>query len=215
MVELASYSEIDLFIYKLLSKRNGKTLLLIGKTADDSFNELAFILGAKLAEVGFNIHTGGGPNIANAMAEGAWSTMEKRKQPIENRVVFFYRYGGGSTNPRKGNISYCGESRSDVRKKMISSEKVCLLFGSEPNDEHGIAEEINIARSKGARIIPLARTGEIAAKQWLADRHFFESGPFSEKRSEYDILNNPCTTNDEITRAVIELADYLLVRNYE
>lgn len=216
VVELKDYSEIRSFLYKLLEKRYGKTVVLIGKRSDSTYDKLAERIGYKLAENGFKIHSGGGPNVANAVASGAWNFFESNKISFEDKVVFYYRYGGGSTNPQKGQILYCGKDRSEVRHRMISSDKICLLIGEEPDTENGIAEEIKIANIKGSRIIPIGCTGETARKQWELEKKNYEgSGPFTEKKAVFDVLISPTATEEQIAEAVTELADYLLVKHYE
>lgn len=215
-VELDDYAEINNFLYKLLEKRFGKTVVLIGKREDSKFDVLAKRIGYKLAKAGYKIHSGGGPNIASSVAEGAWEFLESKNLSIEDKVVFYYRYGGGSTNPKKGQILYCGKTRKDVRMRMISSDKVCLLIGEEPMGENGIAEEISIAQKKGVQIIPVARTGLLAKKQWnLENSNYEPGGIFCEKRAAFNILNSLSATDEQIADAVVELADYLLVKHYE
>ena len=216
VIEISDYSEIEIFLYKLLEARFGKTIMLIGKRDDTKCNDLSYLIGYKLAKAGYKIHSGGGPNIANALAEGAWNYLDEKNISIEDKVVFYYRYNGGSTNPCKGQISYCGQSRSEVRKKMITPDKICLLIGDEAPSEHGIKEEIQIARVKGARIIPLGCSGDLARREWETEEHNYSAGgAFAEKKLAYDLLNSNTATNEDIANAVIELADYLLVRNYE
>lgn len=215
-VELRDYIQINAFLYKMLEMTFGKTILLIGKRDDELYNPLAQRIGYRLAEAGYKIHSGGGPNIALSLAKGAWEYLEKEKIPIDDKVVFYYRYHGGSTNPKKGQIHYCGDTRSDVRKKMITSDKICLLIGDESRSENGIQEEIGIAHQKGVRIIPVGCSGDLARKQWEAEKHnYSERGVFSEKSIAYEVLNNDSSTDEQIADAVVELADYLLVRNYE
>lgn len=216
IVELNDYEEINVFLYKLLEKRFGKTIVLLGKREDTKFNVLSKRIGYKLAEAGYKIHSGGGPNIATSVAAGAWEFLESKCIPIEDKVVFFYRYGGGSTNPQKGQILYCGEKRTDIRMRMISPDKICLLIGDEPLSENGIAEEISIAQKKGVRIIPIGCSGLLAKRQWELEKSNYDiKGAFSEKRSTFEILNSTTATEDQISDAVVELADYLLVRKYE
>lgn len=215
VVELNDYTGIETFMFNLLEARSGKTILLIGKRDDSEYNDLAFCIGEKLAKSGYKIHSGGGPNIANSMAKGAWGYLEKNNIPIDNRVVFFYRFSGGSTNPCKGQILYCGKTRSEVRKKMISPDKICLIIGDEKAGETGMEEEVQIARNKGARIIPVACSGDFAQRHWEAERHNYISGTFREKSDVYNILASHTTEIEKIADAVVELADYLLVRDYE
>ncbi len=216
VIELDDYVEINVFLHKLLERRFGKTIVLLGKRDDTEFNSLSIKIGYKLAEAGYKIHSGGGPNIASSVASGAWGYLEERNIPIEDKVVFFYRYGGGSTNPQKGQIQYCGKTRTDVRMRMISSDKICLLIGDEPTDENGILEEIGIAQKKGSRIIPVGITGELARKQWMLEKRNYETGGiFAEKQSVYEILNSSASTENQIAEAVVELANYLLVKHYE
>ena len=216
VVEIQSYSEIETFLYKLLEARFGKTILLIGKRDDSKYNDLAYQIGYKLAQAGYRIHSGGGPNIAHSLADGAWTYLEEKNIPIEDKVVFYYRYNGGSTNPRKGQIQYCGASRTDVRKKMITSDKICILIGDDGPGENGIKEEILIARTKGIRIIPVACSGNQAKTEWKTEEYnYYTNGIFAEKNSTYQILNSSTASIEEISNAIVELADYLLVRNYE
>ena len=202
-------------MFSLLEARYGKTVLLIGKRDDIKYNDLAFSIGKELAKSGYKIHSGGGPNIANAMAEGAWDYLESKKIPIDDKVVFFYRFNGGSTNPCKGQISYCGKTRSEVRKRMITSDKICVIFGDEAAGETGMEEEVQIALSKGARIIPVGCSGAFAKRHWEAEKHNYVSGAFHEKEDVYDMLISTTAGKEEIAKAVAKLADYLLVRDYE
>lgn len=216
IIELSDYTQINSFLYKQLEVRFGKTILLIGKRDDTKFNSLAHRIGFKLAESGYKIHSGGGPNIAQSLAQGAWEYLESKKIPIDDKVVFYYRYHGGSTNPQKGQIHYCGETRNDVRKKMITSDKICILIGDEPNTENGIQEEIGIAYQKGARIIPVGCSGEVSRKYWETEyQNYLHGGVFAEKKQVFELLNCEDASEEQIAGAVVDLADYLLVRNYE
>ena len=215
VVELMDYAEIENFMFSLLKARFGKTILLIGKRNDTKQNDLAFCIGEKLAKSGYKIHSGGGPNIANAMAEGAWDYLERNNIPIDDKVVFFYRFNGGSTNPCKGHISYCGNTRSEVRKRMITSDKICLVLGDEASEETGMEEEIQIARTKGARIIPVGCSGDFTKRHWEAEKHNYTSGVFQDKCDAYNMLASTTCSKEQIADAVVELADYLLVRDYE
>ena len=216
VLELTDYSEISTFLYRLLESRYGKTCLILGKRDDCDYNDLSYAIGYKLARAGYRIHSGGGPNIANAVARGAWEYLEENDIPIDDKVVYYYRYNGGSTNPAKGQIFYCGTDRTEVRKRMITSDKICILIGDEQPMEKGIKEEIQIAHTKGARIIPVGCTGKLAQSTWETEKYNYSStGAFKEKTAAYEILNLDSASNEQIADAVVELADYLLVRSYE
>lgn len=211
VVELDNYSEINDFLLNMVEMHFGKNIVLLGKRDDDIWNSLTQKIGYKLASKGFKIHSGGGPNIADSLATGAWDYLEKQKIPIVDKVTFYYRYNGGSTNPRKGNVLYCGEDRQEVRRKMISTDKICLVIGSDGVGENGIQEEISIANSKRCKIIPVGCTGDTAKKVWDIEKYNYQNGGiYSEKEAAFNMLNSTTATEEDIVDSVIELADYLL-----
>jgi len=215
VIELQDYSEIDVFLYELLKLRQGKQIVLIGKRDDDKYDGLAKEIGSKFAEAGYKLRSGGGPNLSIAMAEGIWAYLDLVKQDYSDKVQFLYRYGGGSTNPRKGQVFYCGNTYSDVRKKMISTNTICLLMGDESAGESGIHEEIDIANKKGTRIIPVGVSGDYSREIWNRNLSYFTGkGEFSEVEKEYRLINDDTASGTEIANAIVTLADYLLVRNY-
>ena len=216
VVELDEYSQINAFLYEMLEKRFGKTVLLIGKRDDDDYHDYAYQIGYQLAKAGYKIHSGGGPHVAQSIASGAWDYLSQEKIALDDKVVFYYRYHGGSTNPKKGQIIYCGETRSEVRQKMITSDKICLLIGDKPPSENGIQEEINIAYKKGARLLAVGSSGALAKKNWETELpNYSLGGCFADKETVYQTINSDVASPDEVAKAVVELADYLLVRNYE
>lgn len=183
----------------------------MGKRNDSVWNSLAQKVGYKLASKGFKIHSGGGPNIAESLALGAWEYLESQQIPILDKVTFYYRYDGGSTNPRKGKVLYCGDNRHEVRRKMITADKICLVMGSDEVGESGMQEEIAIANSKGCRIIPVGCSGKTAKELWNIEKYKFQKGGvYSEKEAAFNTLNFAAATEDDIANAVIELADYLI-----
>lgn len=211
VVEMEKYSEINDFMLKMVEMYFGKNIVLLGKRDDNKWNGLAQKIGYKLASKGFNIHSGGGPNIADSLATGAWDYLEKNKILIMDKVTFYYRYNGGSTNPKKGNVLYCGENRREVRRKMISADKICLVIGSDGIGENGIQEEISIANSKMCRIIPVGCSGDTAKNLWDIEKYKYQKGGvYSEKEVAFNMLNSLDASEEDIANAVVELADYLL-----
>jgi hypothetical protein len=216
VIHLDSYNEVSLFLYKVLQQRFGSTAMIIGKHKTDEYKELCFEIGRELSARGYNIHSGGGPNIANFIADGAWSFYDDKKQECTEKVVFYYRKGGGSTNPKRGKVVYTGDNYFELRNKMISPEKICIVIGGEDTGESGMSEEIALARRKGARIIPLATTGSLSGKVWLEDKHYFSKDScLEDKENEYLMLNDPAADNKKLASVVADLADYLIVRNYK
>jgi hypothetical protein len=214
VIELKDFTEINTFLFKLLEKRYGKTAVILGKRKDDKYIQLSKIIGYKLAKNGYKIHTGGGPYISKSIVEGAWQYLEENNIPIEDKVVHFYREKGGSTNPQKGKVIYYGNTYSDLRKKMITPDKICILLGEESLGESGIQEEIQLAIRKGAHIVPVACTGSTAMNQWKIGKTAFDKGNvFSEKLNDY---NNLCEDDfEKVANSVVSLSDYLLSRNIE
>ena len=211
VVELDNYFEINNFMLNMVEKYFGKNIVLLGKRDDDIWNSLSHKVGYKLASKGFKIHSGGGPNIADSLAKGAWDYLEKHRIPIVDKVTFYYRYNGGSTNPRKGNVLYCGENRQEVRRKMISADKICLVMGVDGVGENGIQEEISIANRKRCRIIPIGCTGDTAKNLWNIEKYKYQDGGvYGEKEVAFNILNSTTATEEDISDAVVELADYLM-----
>ena len=214
VIEMKDYIELDVFLYELLKARAGKNIVLIGKSDSDDFNKLAFQIGYELAAAGFCLHSGGGPNLSVSMSEGIWKYLEDKSLNDNNRVRFYYRYNGGSTNPKRGHVYYCGHNREEVRKKMISTNTVCIVMGDEETIDNGMLQEIDIAKTKGARIIPIASTGKLSLKTWEANYQYFsKDGVFSDLEQEYLKLNSS-ESIEEIAKVVVKLADQLMVRSY-
>ena len=214
VIEMSDYSELAPFMFELLKLRAGKNIVLIGKSDTDAYNELSVKIGYKLAAAGFCLHSGGGPNLSVSIAEGVWKYLEEHEINDNNRVQFFYRYNGGSTNPKRGHVYYCGRNREEVRKKMIGANTVCIVMGDEDRTENGMLQEIDIAKTKGARLIPIASTGELSRRIWEMNYHnFTKNGVFNDLEEDY-IKLSASLSDEEIADAVVKLADQLMVRSY-
>lgn len=216
VVELNDYSEIEVCLHDLVRAVRGDTVIISGRLLSPDHETFLEELGKALVAEGFAIHTGGGPHVGPVVAAAAIEECERLKVDPISRVEFFYRQGGGSTNLRKGRVTYAGSSYSDMRQRMISPEKVCIIIGEEPDGESGMREEVSLAHIKGARVLPVAFTGSTAAAVWREERHYYEPGHcFAEMHSSFNRLVDGGLPADVVAKEVVQLCTFLARRRYE
>ena len=155
VVELDSFREIQEFLQWLYVRSAGKTIALIGSSDTNTLSPLCYHLGEKLGESDFFIHSGGGKTIADSVAAGFWEKVAFNLNNV-NRVVYHFRVGGGTTNPRHGQVIYWGSNYSEMRKALFTGEKLCILVGDGTRIA-GMEEEVSIARGNGCRILAVAK----------------------------------------------------------
>lgn len=215
VVELDNYAEIETFLNALVSGVRGNTVVISGKLAGPTHAAFLEELGRALIGAGFAVHTGGGPHVGPVVASAAVEECERRKQDPTSRVEFFFRQGGGSTNPRRGRVTYVGTTYSDMRRRMIAPEKVCIVIGEEQAGESGMREEVALAHTKGARVLPVAFTGATAANVWQEERVYYEPGRcFADLRAEFDRLSDGNLPADVAAQNVVRLCTFLASHRY-
>lgn len=205
VVELGSYKEIDKFLNRIYVDKLGKTIAGLGIYENDKYKELCLEIGHLLAKKGYNYNSGGGMNISNFIAAGMWEECPNIKEDLE-RVVFYYRENGGSTNPQKGKIIYAGNTYSEMRKRFISPEKLCLLLGEDAEGRTGLAEEVDIAREKQCKILAIPYTGKISSKTYEEERKCWKEILSDELFVKYEELKN---LEENFTKAAENIMDII------
>ena len=162
VVELNDYSEIGEFLRLLCIKKHGKTIAGIATYKDDTYSAFCKEFGRQLAMRKYNYHSGGGRFVSPAIANGIWEKYDVKNNM--EKVTFFYRENGGSTNTTKGKVIYAGETYTDVRNLLFSSEKLCVVLGESQDGRKGMEEEIAIARKKGCVLLGIPAVGKMGEK---------------------------------------------------
>lgn len=209
VIELTNYSEINEFLKRISIKHSGKIIAGMGIYKDDTFKELCTDLGGLLAENGYTYHSGGGKNISDFIAQGMWDRRPEIKNDLD-RIVFYYRENGGSTNPQKGKVIYVGENYTEMRRRLISPEKLCLLLGESNNGQTGLLEEVRIAREKKCNILAIPFTGSISEETYNQEATFWRNflKAKTELLAKYNELPDLAGDPKKASENVIELINY-------
>lgn len=207
VIELNSYKEISEFLNRIYISKQGKTIAGLGIYKDDTHKELCRRIGALLAERGYNYNSGGGMNISNFIAEGMWNKCPEIKEDLD-RIVFFYRENGGSTNPQKGKIIYAGATYTDMRKRFISPEKLCLLLGDDGEGRDGLKEEVGIAREKKCSILAVPTTGEISMRTYKEEAENWKNCLEKSIYKKYEQLEQLGNDPVQCANNIVDIMDY-------
>lgn len=207
VVEMNTYKDINKFLNKIYISKMGKTIAGMGIYKDDSYKELCKKIGYLLAERGYSYNSGGGINISNFVAEGMWEKCPNIKEDLD-RIVFYYRENGGSTNPQKGKIIYAGETYTEMRRRFISPEKLCLLLGEDSEGRNGLEEEVNIAREKKCKILAIPYTGAISLKTYKEEDAYWKHILNDELYKKYKQLEGLKDATDVSSSIIIDIIDY-------
>ena len=206
VIELRSFDEIESFLLRLIKYVFGTEVVILGSFRNDSYNLLCKKLGEELARKDFNIYSGGGQYAGTVVAEGAWEHFKKRGIKPYEKIEFIFREGGGSSNPQKGRITYIGEDLDEMRKHLISSDRICIVLGG----GEGTKTEVTIARYKGCPVVPVGITGGTAQKVWEEERYRYQKDrDFKSMQSTFKLLNKINVKLPKIINATIKLVDFL------
>ena len=209
VINLETYDEITLFLQHILIEIYGKTIVILGKYKDDTYKDLCYKIGVEINRRDYSIHSGGGPNIAYHIVDGYYSNKSNTNYELDmNKVIFFFRNNGGKKHPQRGKIIYCGETYTDMRKQLISAEKICILLGEDSTGRKGIKEEILFAHEKGAKILALPLTGENAFEEWKSSLSNWKKILPDSLFKKYLSLNNNNVSNEEIVNSLFDIIDY-------
>jgi len=209
VIELKSYGEINEFLKRISINKAGKIIAGMGIYKDETFKELCLEIGHLLAQKGYSYHSGGGKNISDFIAQGMWEKCPEIKNDLD-RVVFYYRENGGSTNPQKGKVIYAGENYTEMRRRLISPEKLCLLLGESGEGRTGLQEEVRIAREKKCNILAIPCTGGIAKKTFIEEDYYWSKLLESESEllARYKQLSHLDKDYKTIAKIILEIIDY-------
>ncbi|QDV79093.1 SIR2 family protein [Botrimarina mediterranea] len=160
-----SYDEIPQLLQELNRRSHLQDVFLSGSAADfspmgeDAFHHLCRALGKELINKGFNLITGFGLGVGDAVIYGAMQSLKKND---DERLQLW---------PFPQDVPE-GEDRAafwkQYRERMISSAGVCIvLSGNKEVDGSiqqagGVLQEVEIARSQGKIVIPIGATGHVA-----------------------------------------------------
>lgn len=207
VVEMETYNDINKFLNKIYISNMGKTIAGMGIYKDDTYKDLCEKIGGLLAERDYSYNSGGGKNISDFITEGMWKKDPNIKEDLD-RIVFYYKENGGSTNPQKGKIIYAGESYTEMRRRFISPEKLCLLLGEDTKGRNGLKEEVSIAREKKCKILAIPYTGEISLKTYLEEAEYWKSILTKELYEKYEKLKDLENDSDKSSSIIIDIIDY-------
>ncbi|MGN0334376.1 MAG: SIR2 family protein [Lachnospiraceae bacterium] len=171
VIKLDDYSQISDFLRLLCIKKHGRTIAAIATYPDHTYEKVCREFGRQLAAENYYYHSGGGRNISVSVAEGIWDQCDIRNNL--DRVTFFYREKGGSTNVTKGKVIYAGETHTEMRNILFSAEKLCVVLGESEKGRSGMTEEKKIAREKGCVLLGIPTIGKIGRETYEEEKAYW------------------------------------------
>lgn len=202
------YDEVPQILAELGRRSHLRDVFISGSAADfspfgqEKFNELCVLLGTELIKKDFNIISGFGLGVGDAVIIGAMQAL--RRNDDERLQLFPF--------PQRVPASV---DRSvlwrEYRERMISNAGVCLvLAGNKLQDgavvpAEGVLQEVEIALAQGKMVLPIGATGHIAQQLW----EDFKTNPSKYVGSanianQLEILGDSTTEVPALVDAVIE-----------
>ena len=164
-VLIDSYDELPQLLQELNRRSHLQDVFISGSAADyaplgsDKFNALSQSLGQELIRKGFNLISGFGRGVGDAVIYGAMQSL-RRNDDERLQLWPFPQEVPAGTDRAAFWTSY--------RERMISNAGVCIVLagnkdvGGTIQPATGVREEVEIARSQGKIVIPIGATGHVA-----------------------------------------------------
>lgn len=221
-VLIRDYREVRSILEELHRRVHRRSVFISGSAAEYMpfgrvrVESLARRLGADLIAKGFNVVSGMGLGIGDAISMGAIEAVYRRpRERLPERTVL---RPFPQTDPQSGNRT---EIWTRYRKDMLGSARSAIyLLGNKLvsgvlQPASGMREEFAIATEQGVYPIPLGATGHVAQEIWQEVRprlvDFY--GPLAaEAERHFDVLNDAAATDDQLVAAVLALLQILAPR---
>lgn len=193
-VLLNSFDEIPEILKKIETECNLNNVFISGSISADTkmwsvkqAEEFVKVLSQKLVANKLKITSGYGLGIGSAVITGVLSEVQKKMYAHFDDYLKLYPF------PQPSN----GENYKDVwhnyRKDMISKCGVAIfVFGNKKNETNncviadGMLDEFEVAKEKGALLVPIASTGDAAEK--IFDEMYLSKDEYPYLENYWDIL---------------------------
>lgn len=212
---IRDYREITEILHELHRRVHRKSVFVSGSAADfaplgrSRVEILTRRIGATLIENGFNVVSGMGLGIGDAISMGAIEAVFKHPgSHLEERTVL---RPFPQIDPVHGDRTAIWKR---YREEMLSRARSAIYLLGNKNtggtivDASGMREEFDIAKAHGVYPIPVGASGFVAADLWREVRANLTSyyGELAAAvESPIDVLNNGTATDDQLIGAIIKI----------
>jgi Sir2- and TIR-associating SLOG family len=168
-VLIERYEEVPEILAEL-NRRSHLRDIFISGSADDfsplgeaTFYELCRSLGAELIKNGFNIISGFGLGVGDAVIIGAMQALPRNDEERLQLWPFPQQVPAGTDRAALWRR---------YREQMISNAGVCIVLAGNKREggtvvpADGVRQEVEIALSQGKLVIPVGATGHVAGELW-------------------------------------------------
>lgn len=167
-----SYDEVTRLLEELGRRSHLHDIFISGSAADFNpygevkLKELCRLLGSELIRKNFNIISGFGQGVADAVIVGAMQALARNDDQRLQLRPFPQDVPVGVDR---------AEFWKDYRTKMIADAGVCVVLAGNKRDESGgivrasgVSQEVALTRAQGKYVIPIGATGHVARELWDA-----------------------------------------------
>ena len=171
-VLVESYDEVTNVLEELGRRSHLHDVFISGSAADFNpygearFQELCRLLGSELIRKNFNIISGFGRGVADAVIVGAMQALARNDDQRLQLRPFPQAVPEGIDR---------AEFWKDYRDKMIADAGVCVVLAGNKQDESGaivlasgVSQETELTRQHGKLVVPVGATGHVARELWDA-----------------------------------------------
>lgn len=205
-----SYDEVTQVLEELGRRSHLHDIFISGSAADFNpygearFQELCRLLGSELIQRNFNIISGFGRGVADAVIVGAMQTLARNDDQRLQLRPFPQAVPDGVDR---------AEFWKDYRNKMIADAGVCVVLAGNKRDESGsiirasgVSQEVELTREQGKLVVPVGATGHVARELWDAavgdQRVWFGDHDVS---APFQVIGDESAEPARIVRAVLDI----------
>jgi len=189
--EVSDFDELEPILRRLVRRTRERTLFISGSDSSGSdIKECCRRLGNQLAPLNVRLSSLAGPAAMRvSFALGRADLAEARYDA--DRIRFHFRKTQTAPPPleeRIGTAVYTDLDKQSLRERVLSQCRAAIIIGGGTNTE----EEVQVARSLGVPVVPLARSKGAAESVWnnisLKDSGISLDGSEGEAR-DWNLLN--------------------------
>jgi hypothetical protein len=163
------YEEVPDILAELNRRSHLRDIFISGSAADfspmgeEKFRELCRLLGAELISKGFNIVSGFGLGVGDAVIVGAMQSLRRNDDERLQLWPFPQQVPSGIDR---------ATFWRQYREQMISNAGVCVVLagnkrvGDTVVPADGVRQEVEIGQAQGKLIVPVGATGHVAGELW-------------------------------------------------
>lgn len=208
-VLIGDYQDVPSILEELNRRSHLRDVFISGSAADfsplgqEEFQELCRSLGAELIKKGFNLISGFGLGVGDAVIVGAMQSLPRNDDERLQLWPFPQEVPAGTDRAAMW---------QSYRDRMISNAGVVIVLAGNKKlpdgtivRADGVYKEAAIARAQGKPIIPIGATGHVARELWEAcvanPSTYFGHADISK---QLDVLGNDKSAVADIVQAVVE-----------